>query len=108
MTNNIHAWRPAAWLTIAFLALAITPASAAGLQAGEYACAGSGGRILIGLGFKLRPDGSYTDLNGKNLGRVVFEGSSVKFVGGHLNGYTGTNVRGATNFEIHSISCSHN
>ncbi len=81
---------------------------AAGLQAGEYACAGSGGTILIGLGFKLNGDGTYTDLDGKTSGRAVFEGTSIRFVGGHLDGQTGRNVRGGTNFEINMISCSHN
>ena len=83
------------------------PAAAASLRPGEYACAGSGGTILIGLGL-LNADGSYTDLDGKTSGRAEFSGTSVRFVGGHLDGYVGTNVRGDTNFEIHSISCSHN
>ena len=52
-----------------------SPAGAAGLQPGEYACAGSGGTILIGLGFRLRADGTYTDLDGKSAGRVVFDGA---------------------------------
>ena len=91
-----------------FVAAQIGPADAAGLRPGEYACAGSGGRILIGLGFKLKSDGSYTDLDGTTSGRVEFRGSTVIFIGGHLDGYVGTNVRGGTNFEIHSISCSHN
>jgi hypothetical protein len=108
MTLNIHAWRPALCLAVAFFMFAAVPASAASLRPGEYACAGSGGTLLIGLGFRLRADGSYTDLDGKSAGRVVFSGSTVKFVGGHLNGYVGTNVRGGTNFEIHMISCSHN
>jgi hypothetical protein len=83
----------------------IGPAAAAGLQPGEYACAGSSG-ILIGLGFKLRADGTYTDLDAKTSGRVVPEGSTVTFVGGHLAGQVGRNVRGGTNFEIGFISCS--
>jgi hypothetical protein len=93
-------------LTIA--ACAGGPAAAASLQPGEYACAGSGGTILIGLGFKLAADGSYTDLDGKSAGQAEFNGSSVRFVGGHLDGQTGRNVRGGTNFEIGAISCSHN
>jgi hypothetical protein len=107
MANGIPAWRPATWLTVALLAFATVPASAANLRADEYACAGSSG-ILIGLGFILNADGSYTDLDRKTSGTVAFEGSSVKFIGGHLNGYVGNNVRGGTIFEIHSISCSHN
>ena len=106
MANGIHAWRPAAWLTVALLAFATGPASAAGLRAGEYACAGSSG-ILIGLGFILNADGSYTDLDRKTSGRVAFEGSSVKFIGGRLDGYVGTGVSGST-FQIHGIGCSHN
>jgi hypothetical protein len=94
-------------LTAAFSGT-IVPAGAAELQAGEYACAGSGGRILIGLGFKLRADGTYTDLGGKSPGRVVYNGSNITFVGGHLDGQVGRNVRGGTNFEINTISCSHN
>jgi hypothetical protein len=106
MTTMISRWRFA--VLAAGLLVCAGPASAAGLQPGEYACAGSGGTILIGLGFKLKGDGSYTDLDGKTSGRATFSGSSVTFTGGHLNGYVGTNVRGGTNFEIHSISCSHN
>ncbi len=90
-----------------FVGAATGPAKAQ-LMAGEYACAGSGGTILIGLGFKLKGDGTYTDLDGKSSGRVSFSGSTVKFIGGHLDGYVGTHIRGGTNFEIHSISCSHN
>ena len=107
MTFNIRAWRPVFWLAIACLALVAAPAKAASLRPGEYACAGSGGTILIGLGFILRGDGTYTDLDGKSHGRVVFSASTVKFVGGHLDGYVGRNIRGGSNFEIHSISCSH-
>ncbi len=97
--NGIH-------LAAFFLVLAgLTPASAAGLQPGEYACAGSSG-ILIGLGFRLQANGTYTDLDGKTSGAVTYNGSSVTFVGGHLAGQVGRNVRGGTNFEIGSISCS--
>jgi len=107
MTMKMHAWRPALYLAIAVLALAAGPVQAAGLQPGEYACAGSGGRILIGLGFRLNADGTYTDLGGRSAGRVEFSGSNVRFIGGHLTGQVGTNVRGGTNFEINGISCSH-
>ena len=106
MTN--FTLRTMALLIVASLACVAGPAAAAGLRAGEYACAGSGGTILIGLGFKLNGDGSYTDLDGKTNGKVVFEGTNVRFVGGHLGGQTGRNVRGGTNFEINMISCSHN
>jgi hypothetical protein len=84
----------------------LAPASAATLQPGEYACAGSSG-ILIGLGFKLKADSSYTDLDGGSPGRVVYEGSNIRFVGGHLDGQVGRGVS-STAFNIRSISCSHN
>jgi hypothetical protein len=91
-----------------FIAAGSGPAGAAGLQPGEYACAGSGGTILIGLGFKLDANGAYTDLDGKNSGRVAESGGNISFVGGHLAGQVGRNVRGGTNFEIGAISCSRN
>lgn len=95
------------YLAAVFLALAaVTPARAAGLQPGEYACAGSSG-ILIGLGFRLQADGTYTDLDGKRSGTVSYDGSSVTFVGGHLAGQVGRNIRGAS-FSIGSASCSLN
>ena len=95
------------YLAAFFLILtALGPASAAGLQPGEYACAGSGGRILIGLGFRLQANGTYTDLDGKSSGTVSHNGSNLTFVGGHLAGQVGRNVRGGTNFEIGSVSCS--
>ena len=107
MTKTTRVLRLLPWLLIGSLACA-APVAAANLRPGEYACAGSGGTILIGLGSKLNADGSYTDLDGKTSGRAEFSGTSVRFVDGHLDGYVGTKVRGGTNFEIHSISCSHN
>jgi len=107
VTKTTCALRLLPWLLIGSLACA-APVAAANLRPGEYACAGSGGTILIGLGSKLNADGSYTDLDGKTSGRAEFSGTSVRFVDGHLDGYVGTKVRGGTNFEIHSISCSHN
>lgn len=107
MTKTIIACSRGLLLVAAFLAFAgLASANAAGLKAGEYTCVGSGGSILIGLGFKLRADDSYTDLDGKSVGRVTFSGSNVNFIGGHLAGETGRNVRGGCNFEIHSASCS--
>jgi hypothetical protein len=82
------------------------PAGAAGLAPGEYAC-GSNGRILIGLGFKLKADGTYTDLDGTTSGRVVYSGSDVTFVGGHLDGQVGRNIKeDGKYFTINQIGCS--
>src|SRR5438270_487298 len=47
---------------------AAAPAGAANLATGEWACYGTGGRILIGLGFRIVNAGSYTDLDHKNPG----------------------------------------
>jgi hypothetical protein len=66
----------------------------AGLKVGEYACYGVGGRIMIGLGFKVLPDNRYKDLDGKNSGSFSVVGDTVRFRGGHLDGQTGRNLRG--------------
>ena len=65
-----------------------------GLKVGEYACYGSGGRIMIGLGFKVLSGNRYTDLEGRNPGSFSVTGDTVKFRGGHLDGKTGRNLRG--------------
>lgn len=83
---------PAAW------------AQSGGLKPGEYACFGSGGRILIGLGFKALPGGRYTDLDGKSPGTLAVSGDAVVFKGGHLDGQTGRGLRD-NRFNIGSASC---
>jgi hypothetical protein len=76
------------------------PAAAAGtLKTGEYACYGSGGRIMIGLGFKVTGPGRYTDLDGGNAGRFTVSGGKVRFTGGHMDGQVGTMV-GGNDFRI--------
>ena len=94
---------------LCLLSLSAGPASAV-LLPGEYTCAGASG-ILIGLGFRLDANGGYTDLDGKSRGRVTYgtNGTTVTFVGGHLAGEIGRNLRnGGKNFEINMISCSRN
>ena len=49
----------------------------------------SGGRIMIGLGFKVTGGGRYTDLDGKNPGTFAVNGETVSFKGGHLGGQSG-------------------
>jgi hypothetical protein len=66
----------------------------AGLKIGEYACYGSGGRIMLGLGFKVLPGNRYTDLEGGNAGSFSVSGTTVTFSGGHLGGQTGRDLRG--------------
>jgi hypothetical protein len=67
-----------------------------GLKLGEYACYGSGGRIMIGLSFKLLAGGRYTDLDGGNPGQVAVQGSEVVFKGGHMDGQRGRELKGNT------------
>ena len=67
---------------------------AASLKVGEYACYGSGGRIMAGLGFKVLAGNRYTDLDGRNAGTFSASGDSVSFRGGHLDGQSGRNLRG--------------
>lgn len=63
------------------------------LPLGEYACYGSGQRVLIGLGFKLLGGGVYTDLDNKSRGRYAISGADVRFAGGHLDGQTGRDIK---------------
>jgi hypothetical protein len=64
------------------------------LKAGEYACYGSGGRAMIGLGFKVLAGGRYTDLEGRNPGSYSIAGDTVTFRGGHLGGQVGRGLKG--------------
>jgi hypothetical protein len=68
----------------------------AGLRVGEYACYGSGGRIMAGLSFKVLAGNRYTDLEGGNAGSVSVSGTTVSFRGGFLGGQSGRNLRGHT------------
>ncbi len=62
------------------------PGVSSGLPSGEYACYGSGGRLLIGLGFKVPSTGTYTDLDRKSKGTYTIQAG--------LDGQTGRNLRG--------------
>lgn len=78
--------------TAAFTAL--SAASAEELKKGEYACYGSGGRIMAGLGFKVSPGGRYTDLDNKEKGSYTIQGNKVIFKkSGHLDKMEGRNVK---------------
>lgn len=78
-----------------------TAAPVSGLKMGEYACYGSGGAVLAGLGFKVVSAGRYTDLDGKSSGTFTVAGSTVTFRGGHLNGQTGRNLNAKGQFVTH-------
>lgn len=75
-----------------------------GLKLGEYACYGSGGNVLIGLGFKVLAGNKYTDLDGKEHGTFSIQGDTVTFHGGHLDGQVGKNLKDYK-FTIHSAPC---
>ncbi len=76
-----------------------TGGSSSGLKVGEYACYGSGGQIMAGLGFKVMSGNRYTDLDGGNAGTFAVSGDTVKFRGGHLGGQTGRELKNY-NFRI--------
>jgi hypothetical protein len=97
----------AGFASLVFLTLAATPAAAA-LMTGEYACVGSGGSVLIGLGFRVLANGTYTDLDNTTSGRLSYGGgeTTVTFIGGHLDGQVGRDLRGGRSFRINAISCS--
>jgi hypothetical protein len=78
--------------------------AAGGLKLGDYACYGSGGSILIGLGFKVLAGNRYTDLDNKERGTFSISGDTVTFHGGHLDGQVGQNLKDYK-FTIHSASC---
>lgn len=78
------------------------PAPAGGggaLKVGEYACYGSGGRIMAGLGFRVLGGGRYTDLDGGNAGTYSVSGGTVSFKGGHMGGQSGRELKNG-NFRI--------
>lgn len=71
----------------------------AGLKRGEYACYGSGGRVMAGVGFKVLSGDRYEDLEGNERGSFSISGTTVRFRGGHLDGQEGRDLRGH-NFTI--------
>jgi hypothetical protein len=81
--------------------------AAAALLPGEYACIGSGGSILIGLGFRVPANDVYTDLDNKTSGRLSYGAgeTTVNFIGGHLDGQVGRDIRNGRSFRINAISC---
>ena len=79
-------------VALATVAALIAPAAAAAqdLKLAEYACYGSGGRILIGMGFKVLSGRRYTDLDNGSPGRFTIDPESVlRFMDGHLDGLIG-------------------
>lgn len=65
------------------------------LYIGEYACYGTGNRIMAGMGFRLKAGGAYADVDGGRGGTYAFNAaaSTLAFRGGFLAGQTGKNVQ---------------
>lgn len=85
----------AATRLLAVLPTADAPAEVAAgeLKVGEYACYGSGGQIMAGLGFKVLPGNRYTDLDDGNAGTYTVTGSDIHFSGGHLEEIAGRDLK---------------
>lgn len=71
------------------------------LYIGEYACYGTGGRLMAGMGFILLPGGRYYDVDKQRGGRYVYSpgNKTIRFVGGFLSGQVGKDVK-STGFQI--------
>ena len=102
----IHRIRFAAVAAACVCLFALAAQAAGGLKPGEYACYGSGGTALMGLGFKILDASHYNDLDGKSPGTYAVNGNTVAFHGGHLSGYSGVNLKN-NKFELsgHMIGC---
>ena len=86
-----------------------TPAAApaAELHIGEWACYGTGGRLMAGMGFRLQPNGAYVDLDNKRAGRYTHNkaAGTITFQGGFLDGQTGRSLK-PNSFQIsNTVSC---
>ncbi|MBV9221380.1 MAG: hypothetical protein JO366_04085 [Methylobacteriaceae bacterium] len=94
------------WVLPAQAAASQMAANSAELRLGEYSCIGSGGQILIGLGFRALPGNKYVSLDNKDGGTYSYDADArtVTFVDGFLTGYVGENVEDSR-FNIHGASC---
>jgi hypothetical protein len=98
---------PAAVVPVASPAEQQNKGGASSLATGEWACYGSGGRVLIGLGFKVEGNGQYTDLDRKSRGTYTVQSGTITFTGGHLNGQPGRNYNGKTFVLGQMVQCEH-
>ncbi|MEO8027716.1 MAG: hypothetical protein ABI823_14635 [Bryobacteraceae bacterium] len=67
---------------------------AAEFHIGEWACYGTGGRLMAGMGFVLQANGTYLDLDKRGSGRWRKTAAGIAFQGGHLDGQVGRNLKG--------------
>jgi hypothetical protein len=65
------------------------------LYVGEYACYGTGSRLMAGMGFILKPNGTYVDVDNKRGGTYNYNSqkATISFNGGFLSGQVGKNVK---------------
>lgn len=70
------------------------------LANGEYACTGAGGRLMIGLGFRVVGPGRTVDLDGGNPGTFTVSGGIIRFRGGHMDGVTGRELNDRGEFNV--------
>jgi hypothetical protein len=87
-----------------------TPAAAVGaaeLHIGEWACYGTGGRLMAGMGFHLQADGSYLDGDRKKSGRYANNkaAGTITFQGGFLDGQVGRGLKGQSFQLSNTVSC---
>ena len=81
--------------------------AAGNLYVGEYACYGTGSRLMAGMGFRLLAGNTYMDLDGKRGGSYRYDAGSaaISFSGGFLDGQKGRNV-GTKGFQVSStVNC---
>lgn len=77
------------------------------LVLGEYACYGTGGRPMTGMGFVLDAGGSYADLDGARGGSWSHDATAatISFSGGYLDGQQGKGVSAEGFALTDTVSC---
>lgn len=75
--------------------------TASELYVGKYACYGTGGRMMAGMGFILLANGRYYDLDKNSGGSYSYnpQKATIRFKGGFLSGQQGTGVK-QTGFKL--------
>lgn len=84
-----------------------TATPAAELHVGEWACYGTGGRLMAGMGFFLQSNGAYLDGDKKPAGRYTHNkaAATIAFQGGFLDGQTGSGLKGNSFQLSNTVSC---
>lgn len=77
------------------------------LHTGEWACYGTGGRLMAGMGFHLQTNGTYLNGDKKAAGRYIHNkaAGTISFHGGFLDGQVGRGLK-ALSFQLtNTVSC---